>query len=43
MIETGVDQLPIIRLLVDATTLGDRRKAEVRHLIHDALDRLLGF
>lgn len=43
MIEVGADQLPSIRLLVDATTLDDRRKAEVRHLIHEALDRLLGF
>ena len=43
MIELGADQLPSIRLLIDATTLDDRRKAEVRHLIHEALDRLLGF
>lgn len=42
MIEVGADQLPSIRLLIDATTLDDRRKAEVRHLVHEALDRLLG-
>lgn len=42
MIELGADQLPGIRLLVDVTTLDDRRKAEVRHLVHEALDRLLG-
>lgn len=43
MIEVGADQFPSIRLLIDATTLDDRRKAEVRHLVHEALDRLLGF
>ena len=43
MIEMGADQLHSIRLLVDANTLDDRRKAEVRHLVHEALDRLLGF
>ena len=43
MIEMGSDQLPSIRLLVDATAMDDRRRAEVRHLIHEALDRLLGF
>lgn len=43
MIEVGADQLPSIRLLVDMTTLEDRRKAEVRHLVHEAVDRLLGF
>lgn len=43
MIEVGADQLPSIRLLIDATGLDDRRKAEVRHLVHEALDRLLGF
>lgn len=42
MIEVGADQLPSIRLLIDATTLDDRRKAEVRHLVHEAFDRLLG-
>lgn len=43
MIEMGADQLPSIRLLVDTATLDDPRKAEVRHLVHEALDRLLGF
>jgi hypothetical protein len=43
MIEIGADQFPSIRLLVDTATLDDRRKAEVRHLVHEALDRLLGF
>jgi hypothetical protein len=43
MIEVGADQHPSIRLLVDAAALDDRRKAEVRHLVHEALDRLLGF
>ena len=43
MIEMGADELPNIRLLVDVTTLDDRRKAEVRHLVHEAIDRLLGF
>ncbi len=43
MIEMGADQFPSIRLLVDTATLDDRRKAEVRHLVHEALDRLLGF
>lgn len=43
MVEMGTDQLPSIRLLVDMTQLEDRRKAEVRHLVHEAVDRLLGF
>lgn len=43
MIEAGADQLPSIRLLIATATLDDRRKAEVRHLVHEALDRLLGF
>ena len=43
MVEIGTDQLPSIRLLVDMTKLEDRRKAEVRHLVHEAVDRLLGF
>jgi hypothetical protein len=43
MVEMGTDQLPSIRLLVDMTTLEDRRRAEVRHLVHEAVDRLLGF
>jgi hypothetical protein len=43
LIEVGADQLLNIRLLVDMTTLEDRRKAEVRHLVHEAVDRLLGF
>ena len=41
-IEMGVDQLPSIRLLIATATLDDRRRAEVRHLMHEALDRLLG-
>lgn len=43
MVEMGTDQLPSIRLLIDMTKLEDRRKAEVRHLVHEAVDRLLGF
>ena len=43
MVEMTPDQFPSIRLLVDTTTLDDQRKAEVRHLIHEALDKLLGF
>ena len=43
LVEMSPDQFPSIRLLVDATTLDDRRKAEVRHLVHEALDRLLGY
>ena len=42
LIELGTDQLPSIRLLVDAASMDDRRKAEVRQLMHEALDRLLG-
>ena len=43
MVEMSADQLPSIRLLVGATAMDDRRKAEVRHLVHEAVDRLLGF
>ncbi|MBS0477768.1 MAG: hypothetical protein JSR79_00505 [Proteobacteria bacterium] len=43
MVEMGADDLPNIRLLIDVTMMDDRRKAEVRHLVHEALDRLLGF
>lgn len=42
MIEMGADQFPSIRLLIAPAMLDDRRKAEVRHLIHEAVDRLLG-
>ena len=43
MVEMTADQFPSIRLLVDTTALDDRRKAEVRHLLHEALDKLLGY
>lgn len=43
MVEMGADDLPSIRLLIDTAAIDDRRKAEVRHLVHEALDRLLGF
>jgi hypothetical protein len=43
MVEMGADQLPSIRLLVNSAAMDDRRKAEVRHLVHEAVDRLLGF
>jgi hypothetical protein len=43
MVEMAADQFPSIRLLIDAAAMDDRRKAEVRHLVHEALDRLLGF
>lgn len=42
MIEMGRDQLPNIRLLVAAADLDDRRKAEVREVLRDAIDKLLG-
>lgn len=43
MVEMTADHFPSIRLLVDTTALDDRRKAEVRHLVHEALDKLLGY